>query len=106
MNPAYSDQLLKERIQFALDNNITHEELADWCYRYIIDVYHNDYYHIATDGRESYPLSKQATKVVNDIDSQWGLYLVNTYSPDVLQKLDLATVRLPRKWLEEWLQSF
>lgn len=106
MNPTYSDQQLKERIQFALDGNITHEELADWCYRYMSEVYHNDYYHIATDGRGPYPLSDQATEVASNIDAQWDLYLFNTYSSDAWQTLDLATVRLPREWLEEWLRSF
>lgn len=106
MNTIYSDQQLKEYIQFALDGNITHEELADWCYRYMIDIYHNDYYHLATDGRGTYPLSEQATEVANDIDAQWDLSLYNTHSLDALQTLDLATVCLPREWLEEWLRSF
>ncbi len=99
MNTIYSDQQLKEHILAALDGNITHEELADWCYRYMIDVYHNDYYHLATDGRETYPLSEQATEVANDIDAQ-------CYTLNELQTIDLATIHLPREWLEKWLQSF
>ncbi|KOP28816.1 hypothetical protein ACV3PA_13010 [Exiguobacterium acetylicum] len=106
MHSTYSDQQLKEHIQFALDGNITHEELADWCYRYMTDVYHNDHYYIATDGRGSYPLGKQAAEVVNDIDAQWDLYLANSYSLNELQTIDLATICLPREWLEKWLQSF
>ncbi|MCY1691691.1 hypothetical protein OVA29_14235 [Exiguobacterium sp. SL14] len=106
MNSTYSDQQLKEHIQLALDGTITHEELADWCYRYMIDVYHNDFYHLETKRRGSYPLSEQATEVANDIDTQWDLYLFNSYSWDALQTLDLATVRLPREWLEEWIRKF
>ncbi|MGI1805253.1 hypothetical protein ACRPK8_05885 [Exiguobacterium sp. TDN 0502] len=103
MNPAYSDQQLKERIQLALDDNITHEELADWCSRYMTDVYRNDHYLITTDGRGPYPLSEQATEVANDIDAQWDLYLANRYSRTEWQTIDLATIRLPREWLEKWL---
>ena len=106
MNLTYSDQQLKACIQDALDGNITHEELADWCYRYMTDVYHNNHYHIATDGRGSYPLSEQATEVANDIDAQWDLYLANSYSLNELQTIDLATICLPREWLEKWLSSF
>ncbi|WP_290776937.1 hypothetical protein [Exiguobacterium sp. UBA5002] len=106
MNTIYSDQQLKEHILAALNGNITHEELADWCYRYMIDVYHNDYYHLATDGRGTYPLSEQATEVANDIDAQWDMYLANSYTLNELQTIDLATIHLPREWLEKWLQSF
>ncbi|WP_214724572.1 hypothetical protein [Exiguobacterium sp. s143] len=106
MNSTYSDQQLKEHIQAALDGNITHEELADWCYRYMTNLYQNDLYHIATDGRRSYPLSEQATEVVNDIDAQWDLYLANSYSLNELQTIDLSTINLPREWLAKWLQSF
>ncbi len=37
MNTIYSDQQLKEYIQFALDGNITHEELAAG--RLVLPVY-------------------------------------------------------------------
>lgn len=93
----FSNGNLKKAIGLAINNQITHKELGDWCFRYLTDVYFND--------DKNNPLDDKATKVILDIDNQWELYLSNTFSLSELQTIDLETVKMPIEWLEKWFQS-
>lgn len=93
----FSNENLKRAIGLAINNQITHKELADWCYRYLVEVYIND--------DENNPLDDKATKVILDIDNQWELYLSNSFALSELQTIDLETVKVPIEWLEKWFQS-
>jgi hypothetical protein len=41
--------------------------------------------------------------ILKDVDAQWELYLVNTYSFEQLSVLDLSSVQLPKEYFQEWL---
>ncbi|MGE6614004.1 hypothetical protein ACQKFG_26540 [Peribacillus sp. NPDC076916] len=43
--------------------------------------------------------------IARDIECQWDLFLVNTYSLKELQNLDLSKVKLPQDWFIEWLKQ-
>lgn len=45
-------------------------------------------------------------KIAEEIDTQWELFLVNTYDHNEPDKIDLATVMMPHKWLLIWLDKF
>lgn len=46
-----------------------------------------------------------AFRIARDIERQWDLFLVNTYSLKELQNLDLLIVKLPQNWFIEWLEQ-
>lgn len=43
--------------------------------------------------------------IARDIECQWDLFLINTYSLKELQNLDLSKVKLPQDWFKEWLKQ-
>ncbi|MGG3449925.1 hypothetical protein [Domibacillus aminovorans] len=43
--------------------------------------------------------------IARDIECQRDLFLVNTYSSEELQNLDLSKVKLPQDWFIEWLKQ-
>ncbi|ASS93811.1 hypothetical protein [Peribacillus simplex] len=50
-------------------------------------------------------LDEIAFGIARDIECQWDLFLVNTYSFKELQNLDLSKVNLPQDWFIEWLKQ-
>ena len=44
-------------------------------------------------------------RIARDIECQWDLFLVNTYSLEELQNLDFSKVKLPQDWFIEWLKQ-
>ncbi|RRN67738.1 hypothetical protein EI200_21725 [Peribacillus simplex] len=46
-----------------------------------------------------------AFSVARDIECQWDLYLINTYSDKELRTLDLSQVSLPQEWLLKWFEE-
>ncbi|MFJ8086926.1 hypothetical protein ACIQ7N_01735 [Lysinibacillus sp. NPDC095746] len=90
----YSNENLKKAISLAINNQITHKELVDWCFHYLNDVYFKD--------DEDNPLDDRATKIVLDIDTQWEIYISNTFALSELQTLEFETVKMPIEWLKKW----
>ncbi|MEK5209774.1 hypothetical protein [Psychrobacillus sp. FSL H8-0510] len=43
--------------------------------------------------------------IAREIECQWDLYLINTYSVKELRTLDLSQVSLPQEWLLKWLKE-
>lgn len=83
---------------FVSGNNeeYTHHDFANWCYEYWNATVHDEIVP-HTD------LDKTAIEVVSDIDVQWELFLLNTYSSNELRSLDFSIVELPSTWLQGWL---
>lgn len=77
-------------------NLFTHEELADWCCDYTVKLQNVEL---------NTKLEITALSVATDIDSQWELYLVNSYTLEQLQTLDKSKVNLPEDWFKEWLSK-
>ena len=72
----------------------THRQIAEWC----------DRFWFAYVEMDAPPEIDALLPVLADVDCQWDLYLVNTYSLEQLQELDLDQVRLPVEWFNEWAQ--
>ncbi|GGE69938.1 hypothetical protein [Priestia taiwanensis] len=94
----FTDEYVRRMIERTIRNEQTHNQLAEWCCRYVREVEHNDYI-------EPKPLSEHVAEVVNDIDTQWELYLVNTFDVSELATLDLQTVQMPEEWLVNWYKK-
>jgi hypothetical protein len=89
------DQLLLAGV--AADSAYTHQQIADWAGRFFFAVTEG---HL---GEEPDAELLHASDVAIDIDAQWDLYLVNTFSLRELQSMDFSSVRLPDDWLQDWL---
>jgi len=74
------------------DSIYTHQDIASWC-----EKFWNKY--SDTDGPSEI---ENIMSVLADIETQWDLYLVNTYSLEELQKMEFSTVRMPLEWFEKW----
>lgn len=77
----------------------SHRDLAYWC---------DDFWFAVNEGSLSDKPPKStlsAADIALKIDAQWDLFVTNSFSLEQLNSLDLATVRLPQEWLEDWLNQ-
>ncbi len=72
----------------------THQEIAFWCEAFYM-------HHKENEG----VVEERVLDVAQDVEAQWDLYLVNTYSLEELQSLNFSTVVLPKEWFTEWLSA-
>ena len=70
-----------------------HEDIAQWCDRFWCQ-------HLEDDPPEELA---RLLPVLTDVETQWDLYLANTFTVDELRTLSFAEVQLPVKWFQEWL---
>lgn len=71
----------------------THQDIASWC-----EKFWNKYCDI--DAPEEIEI---IMPVLADIETQWDLYLANSYSLEELQRKNFNEVKLPTEWFEKWL---
>ena len=73
----------------------SHKQIAEWCERFW-----NKYNDIDApkDLEELMP-------VLADVETQWDLYLANTYTLEELQAQNFEGVVLPVSWFSEWLKE-
>ena len=57
------------------------------------------------DEAELSPIVEIAVIVARDIECQWDLFLVNSYSLKELENIDLSKVKLPQEWYIQWLEE-
>jgi len=74
-------------------SSYSHKQIAEWC-----ESFWNKYADI--DAPEDL---EKLMPVLADVENQWDLYLVNTYSPDELGNMDFEKVELPLQWFDDWL---
>jgi hypothetical protein len=77
------------------ENNFSHYDFAQWC----------DNFTMVFDEVELFPIVENAVAVVQDIECQWDLFLVNSYSLEELQDINLSKVTLPQEWFIKWLEQ-
>jgi hypothetical protein len=77
------------------ESPFSHKQIAEWC-----DKFWCKYLDI--DAPREIEL---LLPILTDVETQWDLYLANTYSVSELQKGDFESVRLPIEWFEQWLQE-
>ncbi len=71
----------------------SHKQIAEWCERFW-----NAYSDI--DAPENI---EKLLPILADVETQWDLYLSNTYSLLELQQLDFEPINLPVEWFNEWI---
>lgn len=93
----YSFESLKKLLEQVCnkENDFSQYEFSEWCDNLTM-VFHDD------DREELSEEEAVAAGVARDIECQWDLFLINTYSPEELQTLDLFKIELPHHWFIEW----
>lgn len=77
------------------ENNFSQYDFAQWC----------DNFTMVFDEAELSPIVEIAVIVARDIECQWDLFLVNSYSLEELETIDLSKVKLPQEWYIQWLEE-
>ena len=80
-------------------SEFSHQDLCNWCRINFERIFSNGV------PLETVGIDESTYEVLNDIDAQWDLFLVNTYSIKQLQTLDLPQVKLPTSWFMDWLKQ-
>ncbi|WP_137789199.1 hypothetical protein [Bacillus sp. E(2018)] len=73
----------------------SHYELAKWC----------DNLTMAWEEEDLDEKGDLTFFIARDIECQWDLYLINTYTDKQLRALDLNTVSMPENWIQNWFQK-
>lgn len=73
----------------------SHKEIAQWCDRFWCQ-------HLDDDPPENIA---RLLPILTDVETQWDLYLANTYKLEELQKQSFENVQLPVEWFQEWLRQ-
>jgi len=94
---------LKQVLQFgiALPSGLSHEFIAAWCSRFA--QYFRDEFDADRIGYDH--KLRVAEEIAEDVDAQWELFLMNTYSSEELQHIDHSSLKLPFEWFQEWLEK-
>jgi hypothetical protein len=89
----------KENLLILLDSGsqmesseYSHKQIAEWC-----EKNWNVYAEIDPPKELEHLLP-----ILADIETQWDLYLVNTYSLQELNTIDLDSVCMPKDWFINW----
>ncbi len=73
----------------------SHKQIAEWCDRFwcqYLDV-------------DAEPEIETLLPVLTDVETQWDLYLANTYSIEELRRSDFEKEQMPKEWFNDWLQQ-
>lgn len=73
----------------------SHKQIALWCDQFwcrYIDL-------------DAPPDIEKLLPILAEVETQWDLYLANTYSLEQLRANAFEDMSLPTEWFEEWLQQ-
>lgn len=73
----------------------SHKQIAEWCERFW-----NKYCDI--DASEDIEV---IMPILADVETQWDLYLANTFTLKELQTMDFENVNLPFSWFSDWVSQ-
>jgi hypothetical protein len=73
----------------------SHKQIAEWCDRFWCQ-------YLEIDAPKEI---EKLLPVLTSVETQWDLYLANTYSLKELQEGNFEAVRLPTEWFEDWLKE-
>ena len=71
----------------------SHKQIAEWCdrfWRQYMDV-------------DAEPAIEALLPLLADVDTQWELYLANTFSLEQLRTQEFESVYMPVQWFHDWL---
>jgi len=82
---------LKEVIKKVIhgESKYSHYQIANWCSNYV--NYFEDF--------EVLPLYLTLSE---EIDNQWELYLLNSFSQEELVSIKINEITMPISWFQEW----
>ena len=72
----------------------SHQDIAHWCERF---------WNIYCDIDDVPPEIGKILPVLADVETQWDLFLANSYSLTELQSINFANIALPKEWFRKWL---
>jgi hypothetical protein len=73
----------------------SHKQIAEWCDRFwckYLDV-------------DAEPEIESLLPILTDVETQWDLYLANTYSLEELRAKNFEEEQMPTVWFRDWLQQ-
>ena len=73
----------------------THQDIAHWCCRFYMKMRE-------IDADKAMDI---AIDIAEDVDAQWELYMVNSFSLNELRNLDFSKERMPFEWFNNWLEK-
>lgn len=73
----------------------SHKQIAEWCDRFWCQYLDCD----------AEPAIEELLSVLTDVETQWDLYLVNTYSIDELCSRSFDDETMPVQWFHDWLKE-
>lgn len=73
----------------------SHKQIAEWC-----DAYWCEYIDV-----DASPEVERLLPILTDVETQWDLFLANTYSLEQLRTLSFEDVRVPSEWFADWLEQ-
>jgi len=93
----FTPENARKVISLGLENDPTysHQDIAHWC-----EKFWNKYCEI--DAPEEID---KIMPILADVETQWDLYLANSYSLKELQNKNFSEVKLPVEWFKEWLDE-
>ena len=102
INLPYTFDNLKELLNKICkkENTFSQYEFAKWCDNLTMAFEDDD-----DETKDFNNKDELAFVIAREVECQWDLYLINTYSVKELQTLDLSQVSLPQKWLLKWLKE-
>lgn len=71
----------------------SHKQIAEWCERFW-----NKYMDVDAPSD-----IEQIMPVLADVETQWDLYLANTYAISELKQVNFESERLPTDWFNKWI---
>jgi hypothetical protein len=78
-----------------LTSPYSHKQIAEGCDRFwcrYLDV-------------DAEPGIESLQPVLTEVETQWDLYLANTYSLEELRAKNLEEEQMPTEWFRDWLQQ-
>lgn len=73
----------------------SHKQIAEWC-----DRFWCQYLEVDVE-----PEIESLLPILTDIETQWDLYLTNTYSIEELRSMDFEQEQMPKEWFNDWLRE-
>lgn len=73
----------------------SHKQIAEWCDRFWCQYLEVD----------AEPEIEELLPVLTDVETQWDLYLANTYTLDELRSRSFDDERMPKEWFDDWLRQ-
>lgn len=76
-------------------SHYSHPQIAEWC-----DAFWCQYLEV-----DAPPEIERLLPILTDVETQWDLFLANSYSLDQLRTMSFEQVRVPTDWFEAWLKQ-